>query len=167
MSTSAATARPIQSRSSPSRSSPSRSSPSRPSQLTSAVTPRPSSTSDPTPSTSASPVTSTPLPAAVITKKKTFLLGRDGISLPKHTGKDLVTTCKDDDNIDVPKSMTVESMPEYQEKKRLLDSLIQCDKRIQSFETHLLNLHDGKVILFILFSLKNVKSKFNYFIFNI
>lgn len=42
----------------------------------------------------------------------------------------------DDDN---------EEMKEFQEKKRLLGALSDCDNRIEKYETSLLNLHSGKV----------------------
>lgn len=38
-----------------------------------------------------------------------------------------------------------EEIPEFREKKRLLQSLMECDKHIHKLECCLLNLHEGKV----------------------
>lgn len=45
-------------------------------------------------------------------------------------------------------------LPEAKEKKKLLVALLECDKQIQKFETCLLNLHNGEVLLYkIIFNL--------------
>lgn len=44
-----------------------------------------------------------------------------------------------------PQSTLEEDMKEYKEKERLILALAECDKRIDTFESCLLNLHSGKV----------------------
>ena len=43
-----------------------------------------------------------------------------------------------------------EEIPEFKEKKRLMNALMECDKRIHQFESCLLNLHDGNVSIIII-----------------
>lgn len=62
-------------------------------------------------------------------------------SKPPSTSKYVSTPADDDQWKDG-------EMPELVEKKNVLHSLMECDQRIEMFEQHILNLHEGKVIYF-------------------
>ena len=83
-------------------------------------------------------------PASVISQKKNFIVAGDGTVVPKCPKKPVVLGIDRIDNSE-DTVRTEEEMPEYQEKKHLMQSLDECDKRIRTYEQCLLNLHDGKV----------------------
>ena len=74
-------------------------------------------------------------------KKKSCQLSREN---PPDTDSDLEgAVCSD--------VVTGDEIPELKEKERLLASLTNCDKKIQEFECCIMNLHNGKVMLKIVF----------------
>lgn len=69
-------------------------------------------------------------------KKKSFTISS---ATRKESSKEPIPISKRQEEI------PVEDMIELKEKKKLMMSLLECDKRIQIFEASIFNLHNGKV----------------------